>query len=88
MDRWEYMTLFVEAKAENTLEHLAQLGIADPPRNTPLSMMPQLNALGNKGWELVHMEPVIVGTNHDVLLHAADRRCWTSNYFTVLKRKA
>lgn len=88
MDRWEYMTLFIEAKAENVRDHLAELDVENPPRNTPLSMMPQLNALGNKGWELIHMEPVIVGRNHDILLHSADHRCWTSNYFAVLKRKA
>lgn len=88
--RWEYMTLFVKAEAEREMEFLQsnwswKNGI---PRYTPESLIPQLNALGDQGWELIHMEPVMVGNNGDVLVQDAGSggRSWASSYFCVFKR--
>jgi hypothetical protein len=51
--------------------------------------MPELNRLGAKGWELVHMEPAYVGNNEDILLHeGGGSRRWTNKYFCVFKRPA
>jgi len=85
---WEYLTRFIAAEAEREEDFLLEnydwkSGI---PRNTPESMIPQLNALGEQGWELVHMQPVIVGSNRDVLVHGDNTRQWTSTYFCVFKR--
>jgi hypothetical protein len=88
--RWEYMTLFVRAEAEREMDFLQsnwswKNGI---PRNTPQAMIPELNSLGDQGWELVHMQPVMVGNNADVLIAdpSSGSRSWTSTYFCVFKR--
>ena len=49
--------------------------------------MPTLNDIGRKGWELVHMQPVFVGKNEDVLIHdSAGYTRWSNAYFCVFKR--
>jgi len=48
--------------------------------------MPELNKLGEEGWELVHMEPVAkVGNKGDVLIGPNYR--WSNIYFCVFKRR-
>ncbi|NWF70082.1 MAG: hypothetical protein HXY40_13430 [Chloroflexi bacterium] len=88
--KWQYLTLYVKAEAKNVADFLEERwdwksGI---PRNTPESMIPRLDALGEDGWELVHMQPVYVGENADVLMHdsGSGGRSWTSTYFCVFKR--
>ena len=88
MPAWEYLTQFITAEAEREMAFLMETrswkeGV---PRNTPEAMIPQLNALGAQGWELVHMEPVVVGRNADVLLQSDNANKWTSTYFCVFKR--
>ena len=90
MERWEYLTRFIKADVKNT-------GVADffksyrpnwknPPQYTPETMMPELDDLGNQGWELVHMEPVAkVGKKGDVLFTGSGE--WSNTYFCVLKRR-
>ena len=89
MDKWDYLTTFITADSDNddARSYLDMMGQADAPPYTPAAMMPELNRLGAKGWELVHMEPVTVGRNHDVLTHDATARQWTNQYFCVFKRK-
>ncbi|HYO87447.1 MAG TPA: hypothetical protein VER79_02305 [Candidatus Limnocylindrales bacterium] len=88
MQPWEYLTTFVEAQAEREQEYLLQTRSwkSGVPRNTPEAMIPQMNALGAQGWELVHMEPVVVGKNADILIHTDNTNKWTSTYFCVFKR--
>jgi hypothetical protein len=87
--QWEYLTIFVRAEAKNEEDYLREhfdwkSGI---PRNAPEAMIPQLNSLGERGWELVHMQPVIVGDNRDVMIFdPSGTRNWTSSYFCVFKR--
>lgn len=90
MTRWEYRTLFLEANAKLEEDFLLSMrswkdGI---PRNAPESMIPQLDSLGAEGWELVHMQPVLVGKNQDVSLPSSESgmTVWTSKYFCVFKR--
>ncbi len=83
--QWEYLSIFVKADADPVMDYLEERwdwkeGI---PRNTPESMIPRLDFLGKEGWELVHMQPVMVRRNADVL---ADVAGWTNNYFCVFKR--
>ena len=50
-------------------------------------MMPELDKLGDQGWELVHMEPVAkVGSKGDVMV-GGESSNWSNAYFCVLKRR-
>jgi len=87
MEKWEYQTRFFEANAtdkqiksfvENSFNKKAK-------RHSPEAMIPELNALGAEGWEIIHMEPVArVGGKEDVRM--ADGG-WSNTYFAVLKRR-
>jgi hypothetical protein len=67
---WEYMSTFIDAHIDNpgAKEYIKKrwpewTGLH---KYSPLTMIPQLNNAGEGGWELVHMEPVLVGSNHDI----------------------
>ncbi len=87
--KWEYLTIFVEADARREEDFLRagwdwKTGI---PPYTPQAMIPQLDSLGEQGWELVHMQPAFVGSKADVLVaDSSGTRTWTSAYFCVFKR--
>jgi hypothetical protein len=88
--QWEYFTTFLQAEAKLEADFLEQLrdwkeGI---PQFTPEAPIPRMNALGEQGWELVHMQPVGVGAKADVLVQDAGSgsRVWSSKYFCVFKR--
>lgn len=87
--RWEYLTLFVEADAKREEDFLRERWDwkAGIPPFAPQSMIPQLDSLGDQGWELVHMQPVRSGSNGDVLIaDSTSGRVWTGTYFCVFKR--
>jgi hypothetical protein len=86
----EYLTTFLAADARQEEPFLLQMkswksGI---PPYTPEALIPRLNALGDDGWEIVHMQPVKVGDNADVLVAdgGSSTRMWASSYFCVFKR--
>ena len=88
--QWDYLTTFLTADARQEEAFLLQMkswksGI---PAYTPEALIPRLNSLGDDGWELVHMEPVKVGDNADVLVAdgGSGTRQWASSYFCVFKR--
>jgi hypothetical protein len=88
-EQWEYLTKFIHAsaKSKEVREFLTQRWPAwkNPPQFTPEAMIPELNTLGELGWELVHMQPVDrVGKKGDI--HMGDGS-WTSVYFCVFKRR-
>jgi len=89
MEKWEYMTTFLEAnaKSKEAKEFLKKtVNKKNPPRYLPQAMMPDLNKFGDEGWELVHMEPVAaVGKNGDVRFDNNGR--WSNTYFCVFKRR-
>jgi len=89
MDKWEYFTTFIEASVnKETKEYLKERlpNKKNLPKFSPESMMPELDKLGDEGWELVHMEPVAkVGGNGDILFEGAPR--WSNRYFCVFKRQ-
>jgi hypothetical protein len=84
--RWQYKTMFVFADAERVEEQLNPFAPETLPKYAPKALMPELDALGNEGWELVHMQPVYVGSNADVLIHSLSERLWSNAYFCVFKR--
>ena len=92
MQKWEYLTKFVEADVRNQALDMAYSELVDGenlPRYSPLAMIPELNRLGEKGWEVVHMQPVVIGKNHDVLMEeGGGMKRWAMNYFCVFKRMA
>lgn len=87
MIQWEYLTLFLEAKVRKGDDEMLskRFNKKKLPKKTPERLIPELDQLGEAGWELVHMEPVAaVGGNGDVLFQGAPR--WSSKYFCVFKR--
>lgn len=90
MTQWEYLPTFVqaEAKGKEMKAFLSEQmdGQKRPPRFTPEAMIPELNKLGEEGWELIHMEPVAgMGRKGDVLFDGIGVR-WSNTYFCVFKR--
>ncbi len=89
MAQWEYLTTFIEANARSK-ERMDFLRRRFPGRKrfapyAAESLMPELDKLGEEGWELVHMEPVAqVGGKGDVLFAAGTK--WGRSYFCVFKR--
>ncbi len=88
LEQWEYFTTFTEAKMSNIdPEHEAMIPRDKHPKFSPYATMPELNSLGQKGWELISMQPVIIGKKHDVLVHPNDMTYWGNTYFCVFKRR-
>ena len=87
MEKWEYLTrfLYADARSKETKEYVKnRFEVKKPPRFTPEAMIPELDALGEDGWELVHMEPVAgVGGKGDVRFENGK---WSNVYFCVFKR--
>jgi hypothetical protein len=90
-DKWEYWTTFLHADAEKQEEYLRQhWPSGKPPQYAPQAMIPDLNELGEQGWELVHMEPVGgVGNKGDVSFTRGygTMTVWSNAYFCVFKRR-
>ena len=88
MEKWEYLTRFFEAKAtKKEIKDFikAEFDVKRPKRFAPEAMIPELNKLGEGGWEMIHMEPVAgVGGKQDVLF---DNGRWSNYYFCVFKRR-
>ena len=90
MERWEYLTTFLEANIGDVdmVDVLGDLEANEAPIYSPEALMPEMNKLGAKGWEMVHMQPVYVGKNHDIMVHeGGGTRRWTHKYLCVFKRK-
>jgi hypothetical protein len=90
-EKWEYLTKFMWASIENegAREYIqGEWPGWQPAKYSPETMIPELNAHGDKGWELVHMEPVGgAGKNRDVGFVAGEAiPRWSNVYFCVFKR--
>ena len=90
-EKWEYLTKFIWASIENegAREYIhGTWPTWQPAKYSPETMIPELNAYGDRGWELVHMEPVgAAGKNRDVGFVAGEAIPRCSNvYFCVFKR--
>lgn len=89
MQQWEYLTLFLEAIQVEETSMTYTTESDELASYSPQTMIPELDRLGTKGWELVHMEPAYVGKNEDILMHeGGGSRRWTNKYFCVFKRPA
>lgn len=87
MMTWEYYTVYLEANMERDgVANSAEIPPGDHPRFSPHALMPDLNALGAKGWELIHMQPVDYTPNTMVKRESAMPWNWGPLYFCVFKR--
>ena len=91
-EKWEYLTKLIWASIENegAKEYLRQTWPDwQAAKYAPETMIPELNTYGDRGWELVHMEPVgAVGKNRNVGFVAGEAMPrWSNAYFCVFKRR-
>jgi len=87
MTQWEYHTTFFEADTEASPVPLHEdLPIEHYAPHTPYSLIPQLNALGAKGWELLSIEPVVRGKKDDVMSPDSGGGRWATTYLCAFKR--
>ncbi len=92
-EKWEYTSVFVHAHIDNAgaKEYIKQrwpewTGLQ---KYSPETIIPELDSFGKEGWELVNMEPVIVGGKHDIAFMAGSGSStqWSNIYFCAFKRK-
>ena len=87
MQQWEYYSTLIEALMEEIdIQHEPTIPVDNHPKYSPYALIPELNALGEKGWELISMMPVKPGRNHDVVLPGAGELAWARHYLCVFKR--
>ena len=75
---------------ESGLSFLAPAPRGPFPPHTPYALQPQLDAFGEEGWELVTMQPVVIGSNGDVLISRDDRGrlgVWATEYLCTFKKR-
>jgi hypothetical protein len=75
--KWEYRTVIYYAKAHEpeTKEFLNTLWPGwEPPRSAPQALIPKLNEIGSRGWELVSIQPVFIDEDANVLVHGGPNR--------------
>ena len=88
MDKWEYFTTILEANMGNDdVADSPDIPPGEHPQYSPYALIPELNSFGAKGWELIHMESVSMGRNHDVVKPDATAGKWGRHYFCAFKRK-
>lgn len=89
MDTWEYFTTTFltddPAMEVPVYDDLPAMG--SYPKFSVYKLIPQMNELGRKGWELVSIEPVQEGRNGDLRYADASGAVWTYTYFAVFKRR-
>jgi len=84
---WEHYLELLEADAQQQPEFIQQFYPSDSvPRYALQSLLPRLNQLGEQGWEIVQIQPVMLGKNGDVLINGAMSEKWTRTYLCVFKR--
>lgn len=91
MIRWEYATviLYAHIDEEGVKGYLQQT--QREWKNLPIhhisTLEPQLNKWGEKGWELVHIEPInAVGKKGDLGFVYVEGKNWRKHFFCLFKR--
>jgi len=88
MERWEYNVCVLYADANNTRsKEFLQRNFPTwkPTRYYVGSLIPELDEYGEKGWELVSIEPVLV--YEDGRVQNGDYTSKTSEYLCAWKRR-
>lgn len=92
-ETWEYCTTTVTAaRSPEGSAAAARIGFDDShmPAYSAEWMIPALNWYGMRGWELVNMQPVVVGENGDVAafrFSGVATGIWTHSYLCAFKRR-
>ena len=87
-EQWEYLIVTLWANAEVCQDFLQQAWPGQYfPKFAPQTLMPLLDDYGAQGWELVAMEPVIIGDNGDILKGGHALSPWTNQYLCAFKRR-
>ena len=88
MDTWEYFTTTLVADVRETPVPIRDdIPAGEHPRYSVYSLIPQLNVFGERGWELVSLDPVQEGRNGDVRVADAAGGQWTYTYLAAFKRR-
>lgn len=88
MHTWEYFTTTLGTEHPSMEVPISDdIPNVEHPKYSTYKLIPQLNYFGNRGWELVSLEPVQVGKNGDVRYADAASGVWTYTYFAVFKRQ-
>jgi hypothetical protein len=90
--KWEYRTVVYYARAQEpeTREYLRTLWPNwEPPRSAPQALIPKLNEIGSRGWELVSIQPVFIDEDANVLVEGGPREARAEDAITgMIKAKA
>lgn len=88
MDAWEYFTTtFATDDQQLSVPISDDIPHEDHPSYSVYKLIPQMNELGRRGWELVSIEPVQEGRNGDLRYADASGAVWTYTFFAVFKRR-
>lgn len=88
METWEYFTTTLIANTEqNPIPPRDDIPAGKLPVYSVYTLIPQLNEYGQRGWELVSVEPVQEGRNGDLRSCDASSGAWTYTYFAAFKRR-
>ena len=88
METWEYFTTTLVTDTDETPVPISdEIPPGDHPKYSVYTLIPQLNAFGDRGWELVSLDPVQVGRNGDLRACDASSNQWTYTYFASFKRR-
>jgi hypothetical protein len=90
--KWEYRTVIYYAKAHDpeAREYLQTLWPGwEPPRSAPQALIPKLNEIGSRGWELVSIQPVFIDEDANVLVQGGPRAAGADDAITgMIKARA
>jgi hypothetical protein len=89
MEQWEHLVLTLKADAKQQKDFL-QSNWPDQffPNYAPQALIPELDAIGRQGWELVSAQPVFIGGNGDITYdQPATMGYWTHEYLCFFKRR-
>jgi hypothetical protein len=84
---WEHLIVYLEADAQQQEPFLQQTWPGECfPKFAAQALIPPLDYSGQQGWELVSIQPVVVGDKGDILINDGRSGAWTSTYLCVFKR--
>lgn len=88
MQQWEYFTTVLESNVAVTPVPIRDdIPALEHPKYSSYTLIPRLNQLGRVGWELISMEPVVLGRNGDTCHpNGAGSTGWARNYQCTFKR--
>ncbi len=85
--QWEHYVELIEADPQRALPFVQQFySTGGVPAYAIQAIIPRLNDLGQRGWELVQVQPVFVGQNGDIVAQGGEYKYWSHTYLCAFKR--